>query len=93
MFTIVFAQPHSEVPDRDEDWPALEEILSFRDRVRARLMRLYDNFESEDKLLTRKAGRVIWMTFEHEASHAEVSPALPLKINRYNLGPRLCCTC
>ncbi|CAE6503684.1 unnamed protein product [Rhizoctonia solani] len=63
--------PHSEVPEKDEDWPALEEILSFRDRVRARLMRLYDDFESGKKALTRTIGRVLWMTFEHEALHAE----------------------
>lgn len=63
--------PHSEVPVNDEDWPLLGEILSFRDRVRKRLMCLYDDFESGKKVLTRKAGRVVWMTYEHEAMHAE----------------------
>ncbi|KAG8763227.1 hypothetical protein FRC11_005338, partial [Ceratobasidium sp. 423] len=63
--------PHSEVPDKDEDWPSLEEILAFRDRVRARLMRLYDDFESGKRILTRTIGRVLWMTYEHETLHAE----------------------
>ncbi|CAE6423296.1 unnamed protein product [Rhizoctonia solani] len=63
--------PHSEVPVNDEDWPSLEEILSFRDRVRARLIQLYDDFESGKRVLTRTIGRVLWMTFEHETLHAE----------------------
>ncbi|KAG8701502.1 hypothetical protein FRC08_004045 [Ceratobasidium sp. 394] len=63
--------PHSEVPVNDEDWPTLNEILAFRDRVRARVLRLYDAFESGKKALTRKAGRVLWMTWEHETLHAE----------------------
>ncbi|KAJ1310024.1 hypothetical protein OPQ81_006778 [Rhizoctonia solani] len=63
--------PHSAVPEKDEDWPSLEEILSFRDRVRARLLRLYDDFESGKRILTRTIGRVLWMTYEHETLHAE----------------------
>ncbi|KDN51927.1 hypothetical protein RSAG8_00478, partial [Rhizoctonia solani AG-8 WAC10335] len=63
--------PHSKVPEKDEDWPSLEEILSFRDRVRARLMQLYDDFESGKRVLTRTIGRVLWMTYEHEVLHAE----------------------
>jgi hypothetical protein len=70
---IDIAQPHSEVPVNDEDWPSLDEILSFRDRVRARLTRLYNDFESGKRVLTRTIGRVLWMTFEHETLHAEVS--------------------
>jgi L-histidine Nalpha-methyltransferase / hercynylcysteine S-oxide synthase len=63
---------HSEVPQKDEDWPTLESILDFRNRVRARVARLYDEFESGKRQLTRKAARVLFMTFEHEAWHAEV---------------------
>ncbi|KAF8744381.1 Histidine-specific methyltransferase, SAM-dependent, partial [Rhizoctonia solani] len=63
--------PHSEVPVKDEDWPSLKEILSFRDQVRARLIQLYDDFESGKRTLTRTIGRVLWMTFEHETLHAE----------------------
>ncbi|KAJ3731182.1 DUF323 domain-containing protein [Lentinula guzmanii] len=63
--------PHSEVPQKDEDWPSLNSILQFRSRVRARLLQLYDDFGSGKLTLTRKMGRVLFMTFEHEAFHAE----------------------
>lgn len=69
---IPHAQPHSEVPQNDEDWPNLEQICTFRDRVRARLVRLYDDLASGKKELTRKVGRVLFMTLEHEGFHAEV---------------------
>lgn len=53
---------HSEVPD---EWPDLEDILAFRDRVRARLRSLYSTNVS------RRLGRVINMGFEHEIMHME----------------------
>lgn len=63
--------PHSEVPQNDEDWPILESIVTFRDSVRARLTRLYKDLETGKRQLTRKIGRVLFMTFEHEGFHAE----------------------
>ncbi|EJD05995.1 DUF323 domain-containing protein [Fomitiporia mediterranea MF3/22] len=63
--------PHSEVPQNEEDWPSLESILNFRDRVRARLSRLYDDLGTGKRQLTRKIGRVLFMTLEHEGLHAE----------------------
>ncbi|KAG6917055.1 hypothetical protein DXG01_004027 [Tephrocybe rancida] len=63
--------PHSEVPQKDEDWPTLTSILQFQKRVRARLSRLYSDLNSDKITLTRKVGRVLFMTFEHEAMHAE----------------------
>ncbi|KAG8951718.1 hypothetical protein FRC04_005739 [Tulasnella sp. 424] len=69
--------PHSEVPDKDEDWPALGEVLAFRDRVRARLIRVYEEYgveregESTVRDFPRALARVLWMTWEHEAFHAE----------------------
>ena len=66
-------QPHSEVPQNEADWPSLEMILGFRDRVRARLVHLYEDIESGKVVLTRKVGRVLFMTLEHEGFHAEVS--------------------
>ncbi|KAJ3969028.1 DUF323 domain-containing protein [Lentinula raphanica] len=63
--------PHSEVPQRNEDWPSLQSILHFRSRVRARLLKLYHDVDSGTLSLTRKIGRVLFMTFEHEALHAE----------------------
>ncbi|KAK4683845.1 L-histidine Nalpha-methyltransferase / hercynylcysteine S-oxide synthase, partial [Tremellales sp. Uapishka_1] len=63
--------PHSEVPSNETDWPSLTEILGFRDRVRARLRSIYDALESGEMEFTRRVARVIWMTYEHEAMHAE----------------------
>ena len=68
---IISPQPHSEVPIKDEDWPSLSSILDFQAAVRARLMRLYDNIDAGGLILTRKIGRVLFMTLEHEAMHAE----------------------
>ena len=64
-------QPHSEVPKKKEDWPQLGTIVQFQSRVRARLLRLYDDILSGRRPLTRKIGRVLYMTLEHEGMHAE----------------------
>jgi hypothetical protein len=69
-------QDHSEIPQSDEDWPKLEVIIDFQCRVRQRLLQLYDNIHSGNITLTRKIGRVLQMTYEHEALHAEVSSSL-----------------
>ncbi|KAF8214994.1 DUF323 domain-containing protein [Mycena galopus ATCC 62051] len=63
--------PHSEVPQKDEDWPSLVSILQFQSRVRARLLKLYEDIDAGSRSMTRKVGRVLFMTFEHEALHAE----------------------
>lgn len=39
--------------------------------VRARLLKVYDDIDSGKLTLNRKVGRVLFMTFEHEALHAE----------------------
>ena len=66
-------QSHSEVPEADEDWPTLPSILEFRDRVRARLMRLYDDLDAGKRTINRRIARVLQMTLEHEGFHIEVS--------------------
>lgn len=62
--------PHSEVPDCEEAWPSLEEIVKFRDDVRARLRGIYDKIES-GKAPSALEIRSIFMAYEHEAMHAE----------------------
>lgn len=69
--TDCLSQPHSEVPTKAEDWPTLADILRFQDRVRSRVMSIYDDIESGKRPLTRKLGRLLFMTLEHEALHAE----------------------
>ncbi|KAG8868209.1 hypothetical protein FRB97_002624, partial [Tulasnella sp. 331] len=71
--------PHSEVPTVDEDWPTVEAIIAYRDRVRARVMRVYMEYGRERvgsadptvRDFDRALGRVLWMTWEHEAMHIE----------------------
>ncbi|EIW71173.1 hypothetical protein TREMEDRAFT_42626 [Tremella mesenterica DSM 1558] len=62
---------HSEVPTAQEEWPSLDEILAFRDRVRARVHEIYTQLASGQMEYSRHIGRVLFMTFEHEAMHAE----------------------
>ncbi|TRM69215.1 C-type lectin protein [Schizophyllum amplum] len=62
---------HSEVPERDEDWPTIETIMAFRDRVRARLMRLYADLRAGRVTLTRNIARTLAYTLEHEGFHVE----------------------
>lgn len=66
-------QRHSEVPTKDEDWPSLTEVLEFRDRVRARVLRLFEDLENGTRTITRRIARVLVMTLEHEGFHIEVS--------------------
>jgi hypothetical protein len=61
------------VPERDEDWPTLSEILSYRDRIRQRVINLYEEIESGKRPLTRRMGRTLMMTLEHEGFHIEVN--------------------
>lgn len=55
---------HSEIPD---EWPPLEDILAYQDRVRERLQKLYSN-PSE---MVGDVRRAIWIGFEHEVLHLE----------------------
>ncbi|KIJ65772.1 hypothetical protein HYDPIDRAFT_87355 [Hydnomerulius pinastri MD-312] len=62
---------HSEVPEKDEDWPTLATILGFRDRVRARLLKLYEDYRTGARTLNRHVGRMLAATLEHEGWHVE----------------------
>ncbi|KAI9571718.1 C-type lectin protein [Boletus coccyginus] len=75
---------HSEVPDQDKDWPTLGSILAFRDRVRARLMRLYDDVAAGRRTLNRHVARMLAMTLEHEGWHVET--LLYMLIQRAGMG-------
>ncbi|GAB1318688.1 Ergothioneine biosynthesis protein 1 [Madurella fahalii] len=56
---------HSEIPD---EWPPVDDILAYQDRVRSRVRQLYAN---EFDKLARHVGRAIWIGFEHELMHIE----------------------
>ena len=70
-----YCHSHSEVPEKDEDWPTLEDIMEYRDRIRARLMSVYDDIDAGRRKLDRSLGRVLQMTLEHEEFHIEVRVA------------------
>lgn len=56
---------------KEEDWPTLTSILAFQDKVRRRVLELYNDIASNKVPLTCKVARVLFMTLEHEAMHAE----------------------
>ena len=56
---------HSEIPD---EWPPLNEILTYQNRVRSRLLGLYAGGQ---ETIPRHVGRAIWVGFEHELMHIE----------------------
>ena len=51
---------HSEVPD---EWPPLNEILNYQEKIRAETRSLY---ESRTVEINRRLGRAMWLGFEHE---------------------------
>ncbi|KAI0087770.1 DUF323 domain-containing protein [Irpex rosettiformis] len=62
---------HSEVPQKDEDWPSVSSILAYQSHVRERILKIYEDLDSGKRVLTRKIARVLFLTLEHEALHAE----------------------
>lgn len=64
---------HSVVPEKDEDWPHLGQVLAFRDRVRDLVLKTLDEMENGERALTRRMARTMVMMHEHEGFHIEVS--------------------
>ena len=56
---------HSEIPD---EYPPLDQILSYQARVRQRVRDLYADGVGA---IPRDLGRALWACFEHEAMHLE----------------------
>ncbi|KAM7203815.1 C-type lectin fold [Naviculisporaceae sp. PSN 640] len=67
---------HSEIPD---EWPPLNEILTYQDCVRSRLKGLYAGGQEK---IPRDVGRAIWVGFEHELMHIETLLYMMLQSNR-----------
>lgn len=57
---------HSETPD---EWPPLDEILTYQGRVRERLRALYGS--GNDHAISRPVAQAIWVGFEHDLMHLE----------------------
>ena len=73
LSNILSLQSHTEVPIKDEDWPSVGAIIAYQSRVRERILKIYEDIKSGQRTLTRKVARVLFLTLEHEALHAEVS--------------------
>ena len=87
---------HSEVPERDEDWPVIEDVLQYRDEVRGKVIkRLISEMESGERPLTRRAARTLMMVHEHDGFHIEVSCSLATAPDHAADArpPRRSCTC
>lgn len=56
-----------------EDWPSVDEIATYRDRVRARLTKLYKShlLHCDSAKVDRRLVRTMGMVYEHEAMHLE----------------------
>ncbi|KAL8286340.1 hypothetical protein RQP46_004828 [Phenoliferia psychrophenolica] len=59
---------HSEVPEKADEWPSLQEITAYQDLVRERIRKVYSAGEGN---MTMRLARIMFMIFEHEAMHAE----------------------
>ena len=67
---------HSEVPERDEDWPVIEDVLKYRDEVREKVIkRLLEEMENGTRPFTRRNARTLMMVLEHDGFHVEVRPS------------------
>ena len=71
MDDITQCNPHSEVPTKEEDWPALDEILSYQEAVQRRVQHIYEDVARGDLVMNRRLARMLWMTLEHISLHLE----------------------
>ncbi|RFU28267.1 hypothetical protein B7463_g8076, partial [Scytalidium lignicola] len=67
---------HSEIPD---EWPPLAEILTYQGTVRDRVQKLYENGVGP---ISRRIGRSLWVSFEHEVMHIETLLYMLLQSDR-----------
>ncbi|KAJ1888598.1 hypothetical protein LPJ71_008440, partial [Coemansia sp. S17] len=75
---------HSEVP---KEWPLLDDILAYRDRVRARFTNWLDAYERGGRRAEVGAARRVWMAFEHEALHFETLLYMVLQMKPGDIQP------
>ncbi|RAL14979.1 DUF323 domain protein [Aspergillus homomorphus CBS 101889] len=72
---------HSEIPD---EWPAVDEILDYQERVRSRVRSIY---QKHDLTQDRTLGEALWIGFEHEAMHLETFLYMLIHSERINPPP------
>ncbi|KXN68694.1 DUF323-domain-containing protein [Conidiobolus coronatus NRRL 28638] len=71
---------HSEVP---KDWPKYEDIMDYDARVRERLNNILKN-----ESLTARLGRVLFISFEHQAMHLETLMYMLIQSNSFTAVPK-----
>ncbi|KAK4702985.1 L-histidine Nalpha-methyltransferase / hercynylcysteine S-oxide synthase, partial [Phenoliferia sp. Uapishka_3] len=59
---------HSQVPEKADEWPSLEKIIAYQERVRERIRKVYTQ---PVEAMSMRLARVMFMIYEHEAMHAE----------------------
>ncbi|KAJ1642148.1 hypothetical protein LPJ64_005974 [Coemansia asiatica] len=70
---------HSTPPS---EWPEINDILAYRDRVRARIVDWLTVHEKQSERNTSAdAARHVWMSFEHEAMHIETMLYMVLQMD------------
>lgn len=74
---------HSELPD---EWPAVEEIHNFQEKVRNRVRGILEEGKQEND---RCLSEALWIGFEHEAMHLETFLYMLLQSQRILPPPRL----
>ncbi|TIB98791.1 hypothetical protein E3Q17_02884 [Wallemia mellicola] len=62
---------HSAVPENEDEWPTLEEVLEFDMKTRERLLNIYADIDLGKLHLDRRLARVLHMTYEHMIMHGE----------------------
>lgn len=62
---------HSEVPQTEEDWPKVEEILAYRELVMQRVDGIYDDVAAGKRAMDRRLARALRMVTEHVELHQE----------------------
>ncbi|GAA6042900.1 hypothetical protein JCM8097_002759 [Rhodosporidiobolus ruineniae] len=76
---------HSEVPQTEADWPAMDEIVEYERKVRERVRDMYRRFDGK---WSRRMARVLMMVFEHEQMHWETAVYIALQASSsLNLPP------
>ncbi|CAK7266931.1 Ergothioneine biosynthesis protein 1 [Sporothrix epigloea] len=85
---------HSEIPD---EWPVLDDILVYQERVRQRVRTLY-TVNGIDKKITkshapvvRPVAQAIWVGFEHELMHLETLLYMMLQSDKTLPPPNVPC--
>ena len=73
---------HSEIPD---EWPPLAEILLYQSDIRKRVEGVYAAGQHHS---SRKVGRSLWISFEHEIMHLETLLYMLLQSDNAMVPPR-----